>query len=74
VTFTVKAQGATTNAIQKVVTEFPDAVNGKCNVTLDPADTSQLWEGKYIYDVKLVTSTINENTDIGVFNVTIPPS
>jgi len=74
VTFTVKAPGANANAIQKIVTTFSDPTHGKCDVTLDTTDTSQLWEGRYFYDVKLVTSSINENTDIGILNVTVPLS
>ena len=72
VVFTVKKTGAASNALQKVITTFTNPSQGECEITLDTTDTSSLSEGEYCYEIKLTTSTIVENTDLGVVKVNTP--
>jgi hypothetical protein len=51
--FTVRKLKEKSIVLQKVITEFE---NGTCTITINPEDTTNLEEGNYIYDLKLVRS------------------
>lgn len=49
--FTVRKLLDKSVVMQKVITEFED---GKCEVIINPSDTSNLEADNYIYDLKLI--------------------
>lgn len=51
--FTVRKLLDKSIIIQKIITTFD---KGKCEITINPSDTTNLNEDNYIYDLKLVRS------------------
>ena len=51
--FTVRKLLDKSVIMQKTITEFED---GKCEITINPSDTTNLDADNYIYDLKLVRS------------------
>jgi hypothetical protein len=44
------------NATANLKVVITDAANGNTLITLDAANTSNIWPGKYVYDVKMKDS------------------
>lgn len=43
--------------VEKDSTTFVDAANGRCDITLDASDTTNVATGKYYYDAQFVSSS-----------------